>query len=120
MPKPRRAPKHVAFAIITHTFFAQGWRIMEPKAIASLNMLAIMFSGLDHRKEAFAAAAKVTCMKPGSDFERTVMSAIPLKDRIAADRLQSTKDRLSVWVLDSTWYAATVAFFRMTRFLFNY
>jgi hypothetical protein len=57
---------------------------MEPKAIASLNMLAIMFSGLDHRKEALAAAAKVTCMKPGSDFERTVMSAIPLKDRIAA------------------------------------
>jgi hypothetical protein len=59
---------------------------MELKAIASLNTLAIMFSGLDQREEAFAAAAKATCMRPGSDFERTVMSAIPLilKDRIAA------------------------------------
>jgi hypothetical protein len=42
--------------IETHTLFAQGWRIMELKAIASLNLLAIMFSGLDQREEAFAAA----------------------------------------------------------------
>ena len=30
---------------------------MELKAIASLYLLAIMFSGLDQREEAFAAAA---------------------------------------------------------------
>jgi hypothetical protein len=45
---------------------------MELKAIASLNMLAIMFSGLDQRKEAFAAA-RVSCMRPGSDFGATIM-----------------------------------------------
>ena len=57
MPKPCRAAKYVAFAVIaTDTLFAQGWRIMELKAIAPLNMLAIMFSGVDQREEAFAAA----------------------------------------------------------------
>jgi hypothetical protein len=73
MPKSCRAPKHVAFAIIaTDTLFAQGWRIMELKAIASLNMLAIMFSGLDQREEAFAAAT-VSCMRPELDFGATIM-----------------------------------------------
>jgi hypothetical protein len=51
---------------------------MELKAVASLNTPPIMLSGLDQHEEAFAAAAKVSCMRPGSDFERTVMSAIPL------------------------------------------
>jgi hypothetical protein len=64
MPKPCRAAKYVAFAVIaTHTLFAQGWCIMELNAIASLNMLAIMFSGVDQREEAFAAAP-VSCMRP--------------------------------------------------------
>jgi hypothetical protein len=36
---------------------------MELKAAASVNMLAIMFSGLDQRKDAFAAA-RVSCMRP--------------------------------------------------------
>jgi hypothetical protein len=71
---------------------------MELKAVATLNTLPL--SGLDQREEAFAAAAKVSCMRPRSDFERTVMSANPLilKDRIAARiDVQSTTDRLSVW-----------------------
>ncbi len=45
---------------------------MELKAIASLNTLAIMFSGLDQREEAFAAAT-VSCMRPESDFGATIM-----------------------------------------------
>jgi hypothetical protein len=35
-------------------------------------MLAIMFSGLDQRKEALAAA-RVSCMRPELDFGATIM-----------------------------------------------
>jgi hypothetical protein len=45
---------------------------MELKAIASINILAIMFSGLDQRKEALAAA-RVSCMRPELDFGATIM-----------------------------------------------
>jgi hypothetical protein len=58
MPKSCRAAKYVAFAVIaTDNCSRKGRRIMELKAIASLYLLAIMFSGLDQREEAFAAAA---------------------------------------------------------------
>jgi hypothetical protein len=50
----------------------KGRRIMELKAIASINILAIMFSGLDQRKEALAAA-RVSCMRPELDFGATIM-----------------------------------------------